>query len=238
MSDPSTEKHDDGTLPEAALPEEALTNEGGAPAEEEGEALPGGTASELLYEAEANRRRALAAMSLVHKEHYSFLFANCFFLAGSLAAWTRAPFAEPVNGGTLMHGLDTIRGAAIFALAIFGFIVSIQGLYTKRTVVWPFLLNAMLGLWVGLGGVVKGLGGPAWDLAYKNLKDPTKFASYSKLDEALAGVSTIAPGFWMLTGASLLVLFVVVKGIVSGASKAKAAASEAGEAGEGRRRRR
>lgn len=225
MSD-ATEQNDESTLPE-----ESLAGDDGA-----GAAPPGGTAEELLYEAEANRRRALASMSLVHKEHFAFLFANCFFLAGSLAAWTRAPFGDAVNGGALMHGLDTIRGAAIFALALFGFIVSFLGFYTKRTVVWPFLLNALLGLWVGLGGVVKGIGSEAWDTAYKNLKDPTKFSEYSKLDEALAGLSTIAPGFWMLTFASLMVMFLVIKGIVGGASKSKAGAAEGEGTGGGRRR--
>ncbi len=203
-------------------------------AEAEGEAAPpGGTAEELLYEAEAARRRAAASMSLVHKEHYAFLLANCLFLAGALAAWSRAPYGEAVNGGQLMNGLDTIRGAAIFALSIYGFFTTAIGLYTKRTVVWPFMLNALLGLWVGLGGVIRGCGGDAWDHAYEVLKK----TEHSHLDKALAGLGTIAPGFWMLAGGSLLVLFIVIKGIVGGAAQALAGAGDEGEA-EGRRRRR
>lgn len=233
---------DDVSEPQDPTEGGGMTLEPVAQADEgfDGEAPPpGGTAEELLYEAEAGRRRAAASMSLVHKEHFGFLLANCLFFAGSLAAWTRAPYGDAVNGGQLMHGLDTIRGAAIFALSIYGFWTTAIGLYTKRTLVWPFLLNALLGLWVGLGGVIKGLGGPAWDRAYQVLKDPEKTPSYSALDQALAGIGTISPGFWMLTGGSLLVLFMVVKGIVSGAAQSKAGAAEGeDESGEGRRRRR
>jgi hypothetical protein len=194
-------------------------------------APPGGTADELIYEAEANRRRAAAAMHLVHKEHFAFLFANCFFLAGALAAWTRAPYGAAVDASKLMTGMDTIRGAAIFALAIYGFWTSGIGLYTKKTKVWPFLLNALLGLWVGLGGVIKGFSSPAWDEAYKVLKDPELTPSYTPMDTILAGVGTIAPGFWMLTGASLLVVFIVLKGIMGGAAKSKRGAG--GDEGAG-----
>jgi|GEM_PF-3957079 len=188
---------------------------------------PGGTAEELLYDAEAGRRRALASMSLIHKEHFSLLFANCLFLAGALAAWTRATPGTLARSGDLISGLHTIRGAAIFALALYGFWVIGIGLYTKRTLVWPFLLNALLGLWVGLGGVIRGIGSEAWERSYEVLKDPQHTTSYSPLDTALAGLGTIAPGFWMLTGASLLVLFMVLKGILGGASQAKAAKADA-----------
>ncbi len=195
-------------------------------ADEEGPP-PGGTSEELLYDAEAGRRRALASMSLVHKEHFSLLFANCLFLAGALAAWTRATPGTLAKSGDLISGLDTIRGAAIFTLAIYGFWVSAIGLYTKRTLVWPFMLNALLGLWVGLGGVIRGIGGEAWEKAYKVLMDPELTPSYSPMDTALAGLGSIAPGFWMLTGGSLLVLFMVLKGILGGASQAKAAKADA-----------
>lgn len=192
---------------------------------------PGGTAEQLIYEAEANRRRAAAAMHLVHKEHFAFLFANCFFLAGALSAWTRAPYGETANGALLVTGMDTIRGAAIFALAIYGFWTTGIGLYTKRTKVWPFLLNALLGLWVGVGAVIKGIGSPAWDHAYKVLKDPEKTPEYTPMDSLLAGLGTIAPGYWMLTGASMLVLFIVLKGILGGHAKSKRGAG--GDEGAG-----
>ena len=51
--------------------------------------------------------------------------------------------------------------------------------------------------------------------------------STDAMDTALAGIGSIAPGFWMLTGGSLLVLFMVIKGILGGASQAKAAKAEA-----------
>jgi uncharacterized membrane protein len=190
-----------------------------------GDAPPGGTAEELMYEAEAGRRRAVASMSLVHKEHFGLLFANCFFFAGSLAAWTRVPPGTTATSASLIHGLDTIRGTTIFALALYGFWVSAVGLYTKRTVIWPFLLNAILALWVGLGGVIGGISG--FDKAIEEVK---KRESYSALDTALAGPGSIAPGAWMLAVSGLLVMFMILKGILGGASKAKAAKAEAAAA--------
>lgn len=183
------------------------------------EAPAAGSAEALLHEAEMNRRRAVASMSLVHKEHFALLFANCFFLAGALAAWNRAEPGTTASSGGLIHGLDTIRGAAIFALAIYGFWVSAIGLWTKRTVVWPFLLNALLALWVGLGGVIAGFKSEAFDKAMEGVP-----AGASYLSKFLAGPGSIAPGFWMLAAAGVLVLFLILKGILGGASKSKSKA--------------
>jgi hypothetical protein len=131
----------------------------------------------------------------------------------------------------LTHGLETIRGSLIFALSVYTFWSLAIGFHTKKTTVWPLLLNMLFGLWVGLGAVIKGVGSKEWDDAYEVLHK----TEYSMLDNMLAGLSTIAPGYWMLTGASLLVLFIIVKGIVGGAAKSKGTA--AAGAGEGRRRR-
>lgn len=184
--------------------------------EETQEAPAAGSAEALLQEAEMGRRRAVAAMSLVHKEHFALLFANCFFFAGSLAAWSRAEAGGETSTGALLHGLDTIRGAAIFALAMYGFWVSAVGLYTKRTVVWPFMLNALLALWVGLGGVIAGFKSEGFDKAMENVP-----AGSSYLSKYLAGPGSIAPGFWMLAAAGLLVIFLILKGLLGGASKSK-----------------
>lgn len=193
---------------------------------------PGGSVEELLFEAEANRRRANASMSLVHKEHFALLLANCLFFAGALAAWRTLPYDQNDTAGMLTTGLGTIRGALIFALSIYGFWSLGIGLYTKKTVVWPFLLNMLFGLWVGLGGVIRGFESKEWFAAYDVLHTRAR----SALDSMLTGPGTIAPGYWMLTGGSLLVLFIIVKGIVSGATKGKGPAVDAG-AGDGRRRR-
>jgi hypothetical protein len=216
-------KDDDAGPAGEPLAEETVAEEEGY---DEDAPPPGGTYEQLMDEAEANRRRANASMSLVHKEHYAFLFANCLFFAGALAAWRSGPYGANDAGAAVTHGLETIRGSLVFALALYGFWSLGIGLYTKRTVVWPLLLNMLLGLWVGLGGVVKGIGSPAWEQAYKDLYDPAKTASYSAIDKMLAGLGTIAPGYWMLTGGALLVLFILIKGIVSGASKSKTRAAE------------
>lgn len=226
MADDERQEPDDAAAPAEPAEVEPLDDGG----DEGDQPPPGGSVEELLHDAEAGRRRANASMSLVHKEHFAFLLANCLFFAGSLAAWRSLPYGENNLGAGLTHGLETIRGSLVFALALYGFWSLAIGLYTKRTVVWPFLLNMLLSLWVGLGGVLRGIGGPEWDHAYTVLKDPTKTASFSKLDEAFAGVSTIPPGYWMLAGGGLLVLFIIVKGIVGGAAKGKGqAATDGGE---------
>ena len=117
--------------PEEAAPEaehDDAADFGGDMDEGEEGPPPGGTVEELLHEAEANRRRANAAMSLVHKEHFAFLAANCLFFAGSLAAWRLPPYGENNAAGMLTHGLETIRGSAVFALSIYGFWTTAIGL--------------------------------------------------------------------------------------------------------------
>ena len=238
------EPNQESDVPEAEPEDAADFVDEGSEGEFEGPP-PGGTVEELLHDAEANRRRANAAMSLVHKEHFAFLGANCLFLAGSLAAWriesltlTAVDAAGKVvsvtNGVTqVTSGLSTIRGAAIFALSLYAFWTLAIGLYTKRTVVWPFLINMLLGLWAGLGGVVQGIRSEPWKQAY----DALEKRSHTFLETMLTGMGTIAPAFWMLAGGSLLVLFILLKGIVGGATQSRAKSAAEGGGGERRRNR-
>src|SRR6186713_2014494 len=96
----------------------------------------------------------------VHKELYLFLLSAILIGVGCIASWTgRAPDG-PL--GAKITGLDTIRGTLMFAIAIYGVISGVMNLLYRRMVVWPYLLNALFGLWIGLGGVVDAIGSPAW----------------------------------------------------------------------------
>jgi hypothetical protein len=183
--------------------------------------------------------RARAFWSLVHKELLAMLLANCFFFAGALVAWARVhPWGG--MGATPYSGLETIRGAAIFGLSLFGFWIMVINVWHRQLIVWPYLLNALLALWVGIPGFTNAFGSEAWDRSSEWLK--AQPGSHSFLEKAMTPLSNIAPGYWLLTAGGALVLIVLVKGILGGASQSRAAAaSEAasgGGAAGGRRRRR
>ena len=182
--------------------------------------------------AEAHQRNlgARAWWSLVHPELVVMLLANCFFFAGALVAWDRtlAWDANPVRAFT---GLETIRGAVIFALSIYGFWTLVFNIWYRQLKIWPFLINGLIALWVGIGGILATVGSARWDGASAWLEKQTS----SYLDVVLAPLSSIAPGFWLLTAGGALVLITLLKGIMGGRAQVKAQAREG--AGKGRRRR-
>lgn len=199
------------------------------PLEGEGDADVGAA----LAEAHRASLNARAWWSLVHGELLVLLFANCLFFAGVLAAWDRPlPWDEGVV--RTFNGLDTIRGAAIFALSIYGFWVAAFNIWYRQLRIWPYMLSALLALWVGLGGFVNTVGSSRWTGASTWLETQTT----SMLTVVLAPLSSVAPGFWLLTAGGVIVLIMLLKGIMSGRAKAKAAQREGGGTGGGRRRRR
>jgi hypothetical protein len=128
-----------------------------------------------------------------------------------------------------LYGLGTIRGALIFALALYGFWVIFLNFRYRQTMVWPFLINAILALWVGIPGFTNNFGSEHWTLAEKYMEQET--ASF--LAKLMAPLSNTPPGHWLLTFAGAIVLVVLLRGILSGRSKTKARAAASG----GRRRR-
>jgi hypothetical protein len=179
----------------------------------------------ILAQAKEDAIRTRASWSLISRELFVLLFANCLFCAGALASWNRGAPGEAVNRAVLDTGLDTVRGGAIFALALYGFWASIFNVWGRQMIVWPFLLNAMLGLWIGIAGFTRGIGGDAWEAAKKQLSTQE---DKTLLDDWFAPLSTIAPGYWLLTAGGILVMVVILKGILGGAAKAKAAAAAGG----------
>ena len=187
-----------------------------------------------LADAHGESLAAKAWWSLVHKEQMTLLFANILFFVGVLAAWSRAVPGDVVNPANYVHGLDTIRGALIFALALYGFVIIYVNIRFRQTRVLPIFLNALFALWVGIPGFTRMFGSESWDKAKAYVDVLKQTQSVSILDNALIPLSAIAPGYWMLTAGGLLVLLVLVRGVLAGASSVKAQKREA--AGSRRRR--
>lgn len=183
---------------------------------------------EAMALAQAGNLRAQADWFLVHKELLLLLFANCLFFAGVLAAWDRTLDWDTAPR-LAFTGMSTIRGGLIFALSIHGFWTILLNFRYRQTIVWPFLINAIFALWVGIPGFTSNFGSDRWTAANDYMDHQT--ASF--LAKLMAPLSNTAPGFWLLTAGGALVLIVLLRGVISGASSTKAKAVAAG----GRRRR-
>ncbi len=216
---------------------DAPADDNGGDAEDFAEEFGGGEidAGALLAEAEEDQMRSRASWHLLHKEIFAFLFANCLFFVGALVAWTRAPSWLEHGGPGMASGLDSTRGAFIFALAIYGFWNFVFYLLGRQMKVWPYVLNALVALWVGIGGITSGIGSAKWKAA-KDYLENTEGLEKTALDDAMVPMSTIGPGYWLLTVGGALVIILILKGLMSGHQQAKAAAAE--QQGDGRRRRR
>ena len=189
---------------------------------------------EAMADAQIAGMRAQADWFMVHKELLLLLLANCLFFAGTLVSWGRlmpwdAGFDANASRSYLM-GLDTIRGGLIFALALHGFWTLFLNFRYRQTIVWPFLVNAIFALWVGIPGFTGNFGSDRWTAATEYMDHQT--ASF--LAKLMAPLSNTAPGFWLMTAGGALVLIVLLKGVISGASATKAKKAASG----GSRRRR
>jgi hypothetical protein len=172
------------------------------------------------------------AWRTVHKEHFLFLFTSILTAIGCLVSWSGR---HPDIPSAFTNGMTTLKGPVILGLAIYGIFVAIFNILNRRMVMWPFLLNCLLCLWVGITGIGNAAASPAWDAwveKYKNL-------GMLSLDHMMGQFRAIAPGFFMLTLAGALIAISFLKGIVagfaSGAARGKAK-REAEEAAAAQRR--
>ncbi len=213
------------------------TYEGLDDGEFEAEAALGGVDhGEILAGAQLDRVHRQAYFHTTPKQLFTFLFANCLFFAGCLVAWTRvAPGDPPGDPSTYITGLHTIRGAFIFGLSIYGFWTAAFNIYSAQMKVWPYLMAAVLALWVGVGAFAQSIGGEAWEKAGNYLES---LESKKVLDDVLVRLSVIAPGYWLLTIGGLIVIWVILSGLMQGAQQVKAAGGSGGDEGGGSRRRR
>lgn len=131
-----------------------------------------------------------------------------------------------------LNGLQTIRGAFMFCLALYGAIVALFNLLHRRMIVWPFFLNGVLALEVGLTTISKCMGSTAWDVW-------TKFSDGNFVEKLFGRWRAVPASQLLLTFAGAIVLISILKGIVggfaAGAAKSKEKAAAATEAAEARR---
>src|SRR5205085_5631065 len=126
------------------------------------------------------------------------------------------------------NGMTTLRGPIILALAVYGIFVAIFNILNRRMVMWPFLINCMLCLWVGISGIGAAAESPAWEAWTK------KFANLGmlSLDHIMGQFRAIAPGMFVLTLAGVLIAISFLKGIVAGFASGAAKSREKREAEE------
>ena len=169
-----------------------------------------------LAEASAERLTRQAFMHGVDKQLFSFLFANCMFVAGALACWEYAPFWEDATPSNLIHGLDTIRGTFIFGLAIYGFWQCYLNIFHGQMKVWPFLINALVALTVAIGGISDGIN--RWGEIGEQLKT---LESKLLLHDVSYRLDAIPPGAFILAIGSFLVLWIILTGLMRGKAASK-----------------
>jgi hypothetical protein len=164
------------------------------------------------------------AWGTVHKELYLFLLCSILIAVGCLASWTgRVPLKDAAGHltgatgyiGREMTGLDTIRGTVMFAIAVYGVLAGMMNILYRRMVVWPYLLNALIALWVGVSGIASAIGGDAWSLW-------GKYGEGKSLTEKwFGGFRSIPPGMLLLALAGFVIMARLLGGIVSAATAGK-----------------
>jgi hypothetical protein len=216
------------------LDDDLPADEGGM--DEAADQAPAVDTHAILAEASVERMHRQAYWHGTDRQLFAFLFANCLFFAGALVAWMRSAPGDPAGDpSTYVTGMHTIRGAFIFALSIYGFWTAVFNLWHGQMKVWPYLLNAVLALWVGIAGFAHTIGGTEWDKAKSYLET---LESKKMLDDLLVPLSTVAPGYWLLSFGGLIVVWIIVTGLMKGSASAKSPASADESAGKPARRRR
>jgi hypothetical protein len=165
------------------------------------------------------------AWKTVHKEHFLFLFTSILTVIGVLASWSGR---HPDLPTAFTNGMTTLRGPIILGLAVYGIFVAVFNILNRRMVMWPFLINCMLCLWVGISGIGAAAESPAWEAWTK------KYANLSmlSLDHIMGQFRAIAPGMFVLTLAGVLIAISFLKGIVAGFASGAAKGREKREAEE------
>lgn len=132
-----------------------------------------------------------------------------------------------------LGGLDTIRGSFMFAIALYGIIVAFFNLLHRRMIVWPFFLNGVLALEVGLTSLNRAMGSTAWEMWAEKTKDMNWVEAW------LGKLRAVPSSQLLLTFAGALILMSIIKGVVggfaAGAAKSKEKMAAANEATEARR---
>jgi hypothetical protein len=168
------------------------------------------------------------AWKTVDAELFGMIFASVLIGIGCLVSWTQKRPAD-------FTGISTVRGSVMLALAVYGVFSGVLNVLYRRHVVWPALINAILALWTGVGGLMDVMQTEAWKNAGREREEQVAyfekyFGEYMR---------AIPPGFLLLTIGGALVMMMIVKGLVAGAgnASAKAKAKEAARDAEAEARR-
>jgi hypothetical protein len=152
------------------------------------------------------------AWKTVDSELFGMVFASVLIGIGCLVSWTQKRPAD-------FTGISTVRGSVMLALAVYGIFSGTINILFRRNVVWPTLINAIIALWTGIGGIMGAMETDAWTAAGNRTDQVTFFEKY------FGGyVRAIPPGFLLLTVGGALVMMMIVKGLVAGAGSASARA--------------
>lgn len=154
------------------------------------------------------------AWKTVDPELYGLVFSSVLIGVGSLGSWSQHRPSD-------FHGTDTIRGTAMLALSIYAVIQGMLSIYHRRHVIWPMLLNAILALWVSIGGIVDVTKSEAWKAAQAKVEK----GGVSLLENYVGWwLRQIPPGFLLLVAGGGLIAILLIKGLVAGAGTAAAKA--------------
>lgn len=132
-----------------------------------------------------------------------------------------------------VNGLATIRGSFMLAIALYGIVVALFNVLFRRMIVWPFFLNGVIALEVGLVGISRSMSSVAWELWTK------RSDGMGMVEEKLGRWRAVPSAHLLLTLAGGIVLIQLIKGVVggfaAGAAKSKERAAASSEAAEARR---
>jgi hypothetical protein len=160
------------------------------------------------------------AWKTVDTELFGMIFASVLIGIGCLVSWSQK---RPTD----FTGISTVRGSVMLALAVYGVFSGVLNVLYRRHTVWPTLVNSLLALWTGVGGILAVTETAAWKAAGERTEQISFFEKY------VGGyVRAIPPGFILLTVGGALVMMMIVKGLVAGAGSASARAKAAEAARE------
>jgi len=147
------------------------------------------------------------AEGTIFKQYFFFLFASMAMAIGTLLPWERTFLKGNLTGA------DSIGGAFLLILAIYGVIVSVWNIYHRKMIVWPVMLAALDGALLSIQRVIQIAGNVVVEIP----QDSGKFFEFQLTIKTYA--QSFGPGLYLVTIFSVLVLFSVVVSVFSGAKQ-------------------
>jgi hypothetical protein len=147
------------------------------------------------------------AEGTIFKQYFFFLFASMAMAIGCMLPWERTFLKGNLTGA------DSIGGAFLLVLAIYGVVVSVWNIYHRKMIVWPVMLAALDGAILGIQRVVQITRGVEVVIP----EGSSKFYEFQLTIKTYA--QSYGPGLYLVTIFSLLVLFSVIVSVFAGAKQ-------------------